>query len=240
MSHLLKHAHFPYLAEKIHRLSLTSNKSLNVLDVGCGPGDLPVVCGNSENCNWIGVDLWRNQLVQALERRVYQYILQVNLLEGLPFRNESMDVVICSEVLMYLPDAPALLFEFHRVMAPGAVLCVYNPISMCPHLAASMKRLGRRIYQESGSVALEGSADWRNTKRPTRITFYSLKDLVYELSSADFEIMEVVGFRIFRNRIRVLSKLEKYSWHKKMTSYLTKHYPQLASDLMVTACKRKK
>ena len=47
--------------------------------------------------------------------------------------------------------------------------------------------------------------------------------------------MEVTGFRIFRNRIRVMTRLENYHWYFRLTSFLTRRFPYLASDLMVVA-----
>ena len=169
-------------------------------------------CRPIEKCHWIGIDLWHHQLRQATERRVYEYVVQGNLLDGLPLKDESIDVVICSEVLMYLPNVPYVLAEFFRVMRTGAKLFAYEPISCCPRMASALKRWGRQIYHESGSVAFNGSADWRTASRPSRISYHSFKGLIREIELLNLHVVQVAGFRIFRNRIRFLNGLEKYAW----------------------------
>ncbi|MBI5249437.1 MAG: class I SAM-dependent methyltransferase [Desulfomonile tiedjei] len=237
MPNRFKFAHFPYLADALQQEMSQSRQGLRILDVGCGPGDLAAFCRPIEKCQWIGIDLWYRQLQQAKEKGVYEYVLQGNLLEGLPFRNESIDVVICSEVLMYLPNVPYMLAEFCRVMRTGGKLFVYNAISYYPRLASVLKRWGRQIYHESGSIAFNGSADWRKASRPTRISYYSFNGLISEIALLNFHIVHVTGFRIFRNRIRFLNRLEKYPWYGRMTECLTTRYPQISSELMVVARK---
>jgi SAM-dependent methyltransferase len=237
ISNQLRYAHFRYLADCLQEETAKSGKDLRVLDVGCGPGELAAFCKPIEKCRWIGIDLWRRQLLQAKEKGVYEYVLQGNLLDGLPFRNESIDIVICSEVLMYLPNVRYALAEFFRVMRTGGKLFVYNPISCCPRLAATMKRWGRRIYHERGSVAFNGSSDWREANRPSRITYHSFKGLINEIDSLNLHVGHVTGFRILRNRIRFLNRLEKYPWYRRMTEYLATRCPRIASEVMVTAVK---
>jgi SAM-dependent methyltransferase len=237
ISNQLRYAHFRYLADSLQEATAKSREGLRILDVGCGPGELAAFCKPIEKCRWIGIDLWRRQLRQAKEKGVYEYVLQSNLLDGLPFRDESIDVVICSEVLMYLPNASSMPAEFFRVMRPGGKLFVYNPISWYPRLASRVKRWGRLIYHERGTVAFNDSADWRNANRPSRITYHSFKGLISEIDSLDLEVVHVTGFRIFRNRIRFLNRLEKYPWYRRMTNYLAARYPRIASEVMVTAVK---
>ena len=43
---------------------------------------------------------------------------------SLPFADESMDAVICQFGLMFFPDKPKALSEFHRVLKPGGLLAL--------------------------------------------------------------------------------------------------------------------
>jgi len=234
---ILKYAHFPHLALALRQELAKSCCTLNVLDVGCGPGNLAAFCRTVDRCCWIGIDLWGHQLRQAREKGIYEYLLQGNLIDGLPLKAESMDVIVCSEVLMYLPNVPYLLTEFHRVLRGGGKLFVYNAISSWPRLASAMKRWGHRLYHEPGSVAFGGEADWRSATRATRINYHSYDDLIRDIDVLDFHIVQTKAFRIFRNRLRLLNRFEKCSWYGRMTQYLATHHPQLSSDLMVTALK---
>src|SRR5208283_77218 len=119
-----------------------------------------------------------NQLRQASEKNSYEGLFQVNLIHGLPFLSESFDIIVCNEVLMYLPNALEALMEFDRVMAPGGKLFVYNPISHFPRLCSAVKRFVRKIYQERNSIALDVQSNWKQAERACRITYYSYHTLI--------------------------------------------------------------
>jgi SAM-dependent methyltransferase len=235
----LKFAHFPYLAKAVLREGAASPQGLCILDVGCGPGNVAEFCRLAPGSKWFGVDLWEHQLRQAAEKGVYEGLFQVNLLEGLPFREDSFDVVICSEVLMYLPNAPALLADFHRVLRAGGMLFIYNPISWMPRTLSRLKSCFRRIHQEKESVALDdGRSSWRRARRPSRVNYYSFRGLVEQIEDANFQTTDIMGFRIFRNRIRIMTRLENFRWYFLISRYLTRRFPYLAADLMVVSRKR--
>lgn len=42
--------------------------------------------------------------------------------ERLPFKDNSFDVVLCSDALQYIPDAPGAVTEMHRVLRPDGTL----------------------------------------------------------------------------------------------------------------------
>lgn len=234
----LKFAHFPFLSNAILCEQASSLTGLRILDIGCGPGNLAVYCGVHSKCRLFGVDLWPNQLRQAAEKEAYEVLFQVNLVDGLPFVRESFDLIVCNEVLMYLPKATEILMEFYRVLAPEGKLFVYNPISWFPRLHSVIKRLTRKIYQEKRTVALDVQSDWKEAERACRITYYSFASLIEQIVSVNFHVGEIAGFRLFRNRIRFMSRLEDYAWHRRLVLFLIERYPHLASDLFVVAHKK--
>jgi ubiquinone/menaquinone biosynthesis C-methylase UbiE len=184
-----------------------------------------------------GVDLWEHQLRQAMDKEVYEGLSQVNLLDGLPFKEDSFDVVVCNQVLMYLPDAPGMAAEFYRVLRPGGKVFVSNPISRLPGLMAGLKRLSRKIYQERRTVSWDNQKDWKDANRACRITYYSFRSFVEEIASAGFTVTEAIGFRIFRNRIRAMTRLEDYEWYRRAVKSIAARYPQFAADILITAVK---
>lgn len=46
---------------------------------------------------------------------------------ALPFANGAFDVVICSEVIEHIPDAPPVFTEMTRVLRPGGTLILGTP-----------------------------------------------------------------------------------------------------------------
>ncbi len=237
MEQRLKFAHFPYLKQALLNERARSNRDLRVLDVGCGPGNLASFCNGLDGCRWFGVDLWEHQLTQAAGKQTYENLFQVNLVDGLPCRDEFFDIVVCNEVLMYLPNALKMLAEFHRVLSRGGMAFIYNPISWTPGTFALLKKWSRKIYQESDSISLDTQSEWKEATRAGRITYYSFGSMTQHIRSANFRIVETSGFRLFRGRVRLMNRLEHFSWSRSLMTTLASRFPYLASDLMVAARK---
>lgn len=116
-----------------------------VLDVGCGPGT--ITTGFLEYASdgaVVGVDISADVLAKAREVATTNGIplepedgavgqpgartvsfLQADVLKGLPFPDNTFDVVFCSQVLGHLPppDLPRqAVAEMRRVLKPGGVL----------------------------------------------------------------------------------------------------------------------
>ncbi len=233
----LKYAHFPYLEERIQAAGRERAAGLRVLDVGCGPGNVAEFCAATEGVRWFGVDLWDHQLAQASQKQVYENLFQMNLAAGLPFKDGSFDLLICNEVLLYLPNAAEMIAEFHRILDKGGEAFIYNAIVFFPNTASNLKRLARKVYHEKTAVAMDTSADWRNTVRPSRIAYFSYGSLTSRIEAANFRIVDVTGFRLFRSRLRLLTRLENYEWYRSLVRRLSARFPYLASDLMVAASK---
>jgi len=234
----LKYAHFAVLSQAIRREQALGPTGFRILDIGCGPGNLATFCRVPEGARLFGVDLWPNQLRQAAAKDAYEGLFQINLVDGLPFVSESFDMVVCNEVLMYLPNAAEMLTEFYRVLAPGGKLFLYNPINWLPRVQCLTKRLTRKIYLERTAIALDVQSNWKDSERACRITYYSFQSLIQQISFANFHVTAIAGFRVFRNRIRLMTRLENYGWYRGLVSFLTQRYPHLASDLLVVAHKK--
>jgi SAM-dependent methyltransferase len=232
-----KYAHFPYVHQALTDASQQSESPFRILDVGCGPGNLPAFCGVPHGCEWFGLDLWEHELRQAQEQAPYKGLFQINLVDGLPFRDQCFGVIVCNEVLMYLPNAKEILDEFYRVLGPGGRIFIHNPITWFPQWSARLKNLVRRVYREKGAVALNRETDWRGARRVSRITYYSCESLVDTIRAANFRITDVRGFRLFRNRLRIMTRLEDYHWYRVLVRAVVGRYPNLATDLMVAGVK---
>jgi len=89
----------------------------SVLDVGCG---IKPYAGIFRFTHYVGVDLPSN-LARSSVVDAYASGL------ALPFRPESFDSVICSEVLEHVPDPGLLLREVRRVLRPGGHLVLTTP-----------------------------------------------------------------------------------------------------------------
>jgi SAM-dependent methyltransferase/uncharacterized protein YbaR (Trm112 family) len=98
-----------------------------VLDISTGTGEaalaaLPVI---GPSGTLVGADISPEMVRSAVERVSDTRFLPIAA-DGqeLPFRNGTFDAVICQLGLQFFPDPARGLFEFRRVLRPGARACV--------------------------------------------------------------------------------------------------------------------
>lgn len=107
-------------------LGLMEGLTGNVLDYGCGYGDL--VHAISARHDVIGTDLDPRRVAFAAQE--YAPIeFKVCSETGVPFDNETFQIVVSTVVLPFVPDHEAYIREIYRVLKPGgyAVISTTNP-----------------------------------------------------------------------------------------------------------------
>ena len=107
-------------------------------DIGCGGGhyllDLLVPLAGQIT----GIDIFPDNL-RIAEQRVRQRALsdRVRIVnagaEDIPLNDESVDVVLCTEVLEHLPDAGQAVREICRILRPGGRAILSIPIPPDPY-----------------------------------------------------------------------------------------------------------
>jgi ubiquinone/menaquinone biosynthesis C-methylase UbiE len=113
------------------------NKSGTMLDVGCGEGrHIFGIMQNYPEMKCIGLDMDDDSLVKAEEG--YEFFESISnagaeFLKGsaysLPFQNNSLDLIVCSEVLEHLHHYNDAVKEIHRVLKPGGKFYASVPAS---------------------------------------------------------------------------------------------------------------
>jgi 2-polyprenyl-6-hydroxyphenyl methylase/3-demethylubiquinone-9 3-methyltransferase len=124
------------------------------LDAGCGTGTLARWLAKG-GCSVLGVDAAPEMVAAANQSAQHQNhsdrlsFVRITTIARLALDDRSLDGVLCSSVLEYVPDPSACLIEFARVLKPGGLLLVSVPNRnsavrrvqlMCHHLGA---RLGQ-------------------------------------------------------------------------------------------------
>jgi ubiquinone/menaquinone biosynthesis C-methylase UbiE len=121
------------------RSALGVSGSEALLDVGCGPGDWPrYLRQHGHTGRLAGLDQSPAMIAAATTAAEGLGIEWFTGLAGaLPFPDASFDITSAQHMLYHLPDIPAALREFARVVGPGGtVLATTNSRRDMPHLMA--------------------------------------------------------------------------------------------------------
>ncbi|WP_102128139.1 class I SAM-dependent methyltransferase [Deinococcus planocerae] len=98
-------------------LALRGNEAL--LDVGTGPGDFPGrLRDQGHRGRLVGVDLSPGMVEHATAFHPGVEFVQASA-DALPFPDASFGVLTARHMLYHVPDVPAALAEFARVLRPG-------------------------------------------------------------------------------------------------------------------------
>ncbi len=140
-----------------------------VLDVGCGPGHVPLLLvALDPTVEVVGVDLSREMLRIAEEHRAVsphggRVSFRLGDAKALPFPDASFDAVMSNTILHHVPDPVPFLRECGRVLRPGGALLVrdlFRPASeaevdalVARHAAAAPPR-ARELFRASLCAAL--------------------------------------------------------------------------------------
>ena len=105
----------------------------DVLDIGSGCGGRTayyLLHGNTKSV--VGLDI--SSLRASVARQSVRYLCDASRIffavgvgEGLPFQNESFDLILSYDVFEHVQNLPAVLRECHRVLKPGGRLCALFP-----------------------------------------------------------------------------------------------------------------
>jgi 2-polyprenyl-3-methyl-5-hydroxy-6-metoxy-1,4-benzoquinol methylase len=107
------------------------------LDAGCGTGTLTRFLVE-QGCSVTGLDA-APKMIEMARRQAREHPQQEQMhfevagldsagtIERLPRETASLDGVLCSSVLEYMPDAEQVVGEFARVLKPGGLLLVSVP-----------------------------------------------------------------------------------------------------------------
>ena len=113
-----------------------------VLDVACGSGHTTLRIASRTGCTVQGVDIHENAIAEGVAAAeqldlASRATFQVHdAASPLPFDDASFDALICIDAINHLPNRPAILGEWARVLKPGGVLVFTDPIVVSGPLTA--------------------------------------------------------------------------------------------------------
>lgn len=118
--------------ERLLRGIAAERRQPTLLDVGCWDGELSARCGAALGAGrMLGVEVYEGPAREAEAKGLE--VARVDLETGrFPWEDESVDVVVCNQVLEHLKNVWLPMTEMYRVLRPGghAVLSVPNLASL--------------------------------------------------------------------------------------------------------------
>jgi ubiquinone/menaquinone biosynthesis C-methylase UbiE len=111
--------------ERTHLVHVIPKAGLDVLDVGCGTGEIASrIVAEFSPSHVTGIDLAESHIRRA--RELHGKISSLTFEQGdataLRYRNDSFDAALCRHMLQAVPDATAVIREMIRVVKPGGMI----------------------------------------------------------------------------------------------------------------------
>ena len=151
-----KHARSLYesVINKLDELSFN-----NLLDVGCGTGNLLSLINTRYDAQIAGVDLTPKMLNIARIKLGDDADLKVADSEDLPFEDNKFDMVICTDSFHHYPHPENVLKEIRRVLETDGMIIIADPYTPTP--LRQMVNLYFKLSR-SGDVKIYSESDIRN------------------------------------------------------------------------------
>jgi predicted TPR repeat methyltransferase len=109
------------VAEALGQSLAGADKSLDIVDVGCGTGLCgPLLAPYARTL--IGVDLSVGMLKHAEEKKTYDRLYQAELTHYLEDNLEAFDVIVSADTLVYFGALEAVVHAAARALRPGGLL----------------------------------------------------------------------------------------------------------------------
>ena len=127
----------------------------NLLDVGCGTGNLLKLISSKYDAELAGVDLTPKMLKIAKIKLEDKADLKIADSEELPFDDNKFDMVICTDSFHHYPHPEKVLAEIKRVLQDEGMLLIADPSAPAPirqivNIYFKLSRSGDvKIYPES-------------------------------------------------------------------------------------------
>lgn len=151
----------------------------SVLDIGCGTGRM---LSYFDNVTKYGIDISIDMATMSAEKGIISCMGNV---ENLPYTDNSMDMIICTDVLEHVFDLYRTLLEINRVIKPDGYIILRVPQNeeMSPYLDPNypFEYVHLRMFSESS----------------LRLYCTKVFDMEYLESKNSYEVFEGYAYKNF-------------------------------------------
>jgi ubiquinone/menaquinone biosynthesis C-methylase UbiE len=158
-----------------YNLDMFDADGKNVLDIGCGPGEMLVELLD-RGCTVSGTDI-SGAMIELARKNTSQHPhvnrldLRVGDIEAMSYPSATFDGVICAGVIEYVEDDTRALAELNRVLKPGGTLIISVRNKACP--ARAIDLLGDPVKNSRRGAALLSSVKRAITGNPNTTILYT-------------------------------------------------------------------
>jgi predicted TPR repeat methyltransferase len=140
---------------------------LNILDLGCGTG----LCGplfKSLSDNLVGVDLSRNMLNIAGEKKCYNDLIEGEISEYLKDKQPVFDLIVAADVIPYFGELRALFALCKKALKPGGCFLFSTEVTVGEKYI--MQKTGRFSHSTAYIEKLASENEWAIIKEAQKET----------------------------------------------------------------------
>lgn len=194
LKNLLEHELDPAFRKRAEFIfqAIEAKQPKTVLDVGCGRGFYVRAFCEYKFINTIyGIDTNATYLAKAKkiinDNRI---ILKIGKIESLPFPDNSLDCVICSEILEHLPNDSKGLSEVRRILKPGGMLIISVPNKQFPLFWDPINWILMNFFNKH----INKNIWWLAGMWADHVRLYSHEDILKKVKKHNFVINQVKHF----------------------------------------------
>lgn len=229
-----------FLEERKRLLSKYINLSEHeiLVDIGCGSG-LSLVKEISKARLFLGMDISLKCLKLLKNRLSTGYLINA-LAENIPLKENSINKIICVEVMEHIIDDEATIKEIYRVLIPGGI-AIFN-IPNGYSFFYWPKRIFRWVLCKLGMKGpyVEGETHWEHIGRVDHLRRYSRSRFAALLQNNGFLVRKNFGLFIDNgNRFNAFfRKLSDNAASYYFFTTLSKIFPSLGLKLFIVSEKK--
>jgi 2-polyprenyl-3-methyl-5-hydroxy-6-metoxy-1,4-benzoquinol methylase len=169
---------------KIYLRKLIKSNNLKILDIGCGKGLNSINFMNKNDVTGIDISEEAIKKYKLINKKCHV----ADVIEGIPFENETFDLVFCSEVIEHNVDTSKFLNEVNRILKKDGKLLLSTPNSSF---------WVYRILSLFGKTLTEIQHDGH-------VRFFSIKLIENFLINS--------GFKVQKTHSRIIYLIIPYNW----------------------------
>ncbi len=208
----------------------------NILDAGCGDGQIGRLLKDSMHVDVYGIDISKKGVALARKKGLKAKVADMS--KKIPFGDAMFDLVISSATIEHVPNPDVFLKEIYRVLNPGGIVLISTP-----NLSFWLNRILfvfglYPLFLEASTEAKVGYGKFKrffySMQLVGHIHVFTLPALVELMKYHNFSIDRIMGGTV--DFVSPSSKIITYLY--RMIDRLMTNIPSLSTDIIVVGIKQ--